>query len=135
MIEKNHGHIFSVASAGLIAFHETLLQELRVQEAPKVRTSLAVLSFTKTPMFKGETNQSHFLMPLLHTETVVDAIVDVFASGLSQTIFLPGIFCYLAGLRGAPDWLQELVRGGTKSLKVDFKGRQEIDPQTGRLVH
>ncbi|KAL3457542.1 short chain dehydrogenase/reductase family protein [Aspergillus heterothallicus] len=151
MIRQNHGHIFNVASvsayipppgladyaaskAGLIAFNECLAQELRVQNAPKVRTSLAVLSFTKTPLFKGETNQSQFLMPLLHTDTVVDAIVDVFVSGLSQTIFLPGIFRFTAGLRGAPDWVQDLVRGGAKSLKVDFKGRQKIDPQTGRLV-
>ncbi|KAL3478872.1 short chain dehydrogenase/reductase family protein [Aspergillus californicus] len=151
MIRQNHGHIFNVASvsayipppgladyaaskAGLIAFHETVAQELRLQNAPKVRTSLAVLSFTKTPLFKGQANQSQFLMPLLHAETVVDAIVDVLDSRLSQTIFLPGIFRYFAGLRGAPDWVQDLVRGGTKSLKVDFKGRQEIDPQTGRLV-
>ncbi|KAE8370649.1 hypothetical protein BDV27DRAFT_167514 [Aspergillus caelatus] len=111
-----------------------LAQELRAQNAPKVRTSLAVLSFTKTPLFKGETNQSHFLMPLLHVDTVVDAIVDTLDSGLSQTIFLPGIFRFLAGLRGAPDWAQNLIRGGTKSLKVEFKGRQKIDPQTGKLV-
>ncbi|KAJ0421518.1 hypothetical protein BJY00DRAFT_312123 [Aspergillus carlsbadensis] len=147
MIRRNHGHIFNVASmsayipppgladyaaskAGLIAFHECLAQELRAQNAPKVRTSLAVLSFTKTPLFKGETNQSRFMMPLLHVDTVVDAIVDILDSGLGQTIFLPGIFRYFAGLRGAPGWVQDLVRGGTKSLKVDFKGRQEIDPQT-----
>ncbi|OJI97974.1 hypothetical protein ASPVEDRAFT_123553 [Aspergillus versicolor CBS 583.65] len=151
MIQRNHGHIFNVASmsayippagladyaaskAGLIAFHECLMQELRAQNAPKVRTSLAVLSFTKTPLFKGETNQSRFLMPLLHVDTVVDAIVDILTSGLSQTVFLPGIFGFFSGLRGMPDWVQDLVRGGTKSLKVDFKGRQEIDPQTGRLV-
>ncbi|CAI7626856.1 unnamed protein product [Penicillium palitans] len=151
MIQQNHGHIVNVASmsayipppgladyaaskAGLIAFHECLAQELRVQNAPKVRTSLAVLSFVKTPLFKGETNQSRFLMPLLHVDTVADAIVDTLNSGLSATIFLPGIFGYFAGLRGAPDWFQNLVRSGTKSLKVDFKGRQEIDPNTGRLV-
>ncbi|KAL4737403.1 hypothetical protein BDV11DRAFT_171950 [Aspergillus similis] len=150
MMQQNHGHIFNVASvsayipppgladyaaskAGLIAFHECLAQELRVQNAPKVRTSLAVLSFTKTPLFKGETNQPQFLMPLLHVDTVVDAIVDILDGGLSQTIFLPGIFRYFAGLRGAPGWVQDLVRGGTKSLKVDFKGRRKIDPQTGRL--
>lgn len=74
------------------------MQELRVQNAPKVRTSLAVLGFTKTPLFKGETNQPRFLMPLLHVDTVVDAIVDTLTSGLSQTIFLPGIFGYFAGL-------------------------------------
>ncbi|GKZ36796.1 hypothetical protein AbraIFM66950_008028 [Aspergillus brasiliensis] len=151
MVRRNHGHIFNVASmsayipppgladyaaskAGLIAFHECLAQELRVQNAPKVRTSLAVLSFTKTPLFKGETNQSRFLMPLLHVDTVVDAIVDILNSGLSQTIYLPGLFRYFAGLRGAPDWVQQLIRSGTKSLRVDFKGRQVIDPQTGRLV-
>ncbi|OJJ62994.1 hypothetical protein ASPSYDRAFT_145808 [Aspergillus sydowii CBS 593.65] len=151
MVRRNHGHIFNVASmsayipppgladyaaskAGLVAFHECLMQELRVQNAPKVRTSLAVLGFTKTPLFKGETNQPRFLMPLLHVDTVVDAIVDTLTSGLSQTLFLPGIFGYFAGLRGMPDWVQDLVRGGTKSLKVDFKGRQVIDPQTGRLV-
>ncbi|KAJ5383222.1 short chain dehydrogenase/reductase family protein [Penicillium concentricum] len=151
MIQQNHGHIFNVASmsayipppgladyaaskAGLIAFHECLAQELRLQNAPKVRTSLAVLSFVKTPLFKGETNQSRFLMPLLHVDTVVDAMVDMLDSGLSTNIFLPGIFGYFAGLRGAPDWFQNLVRSGTKSLKVDFKGRQEINPKTGRLV-
>ncbi|KAL4982561.1 hypothetical protein BDW68DRAFT_182421 [Aspergillus falconensis] len=151
MIRRNHGHVFNVASmsayipppgltdyaaskAGLVAFHESVAQELRSENALKVRTSLAVLSFTKTPLFKGETNQSHFLMPLLHVDTVVDAIVDILDSGLSQTVYLPGIFRYLAGLRGAPGWLQDLVRGGTKSLKVDFKGRQKIDSQTGRLV-
>ncbi len=74
------------------------MQELRVQNAPKVRTSLAVLGFTKTPLFKGETNQPRFLMPLLHVDTVVDAIVDTLTSGLSQTLFLPGIFGYFAGL-------------------------------------
>ncbi|UDD57380.1 hypothetical protein AFCA_004881 [Aspergillus flavus] len=151
MVRQNHGHIVNVASmsayipppgiadyaaskAGLIAFHECLGQELRAQNALKVRTSLAVLSFTKTPLFRGETNQSHFFMPLLHVDTVVDAIVDTLDSGLSRTIFLPGIFSLLAGLRGAPDWAQNLIRGGTKSLKVEFKGRQKIDPQTGRLV-
>ncbi|KAB8249241.1 hypothetical protein BDV35DRAFT_390327 [Aspergillus flavus] len=151
MIQQNHGHIVNISSmsayipppgiadyaaskAGLIAFHECLGQELRAQNALKVRTSLAVLSFTKTPLFRGETNQSHFFMPLLHVDTVVEAIVDTLDSGLSRTIFLPGIFRLFAGLRGAPDWAQNLIRGGTKSLKVEFKGRQKIDPQTGRLV-
>lgn len=59
---------------------------------------MAVLSFTKTPLFKGETNQPRFLMPLLHVDTVVDAIVDILNSSLSRTVFLPGIFSYFAGL-------------------------------------
>ncbi|OKO89621.1 Retinol dehydrogenase 10 [Penicillium subrubescens] len=109
MIRQNHGHIFNVASmsayipppgiadyaaskAGLIAFNECLSQELRVQNALKVRTSLAVLSFTKTPLFKGETNQSRFLMPLLHVDTVVDAIVDTL-DGLATGPFDKQLVC------------------------------------------
>jgi NAD(P)-dependent dehydrogenase (short-subunit alcohol dehydrogenase family) len=107
---------YAASKAGMIAFHEVrsryhfflsilkcsfsqcLAEELRCQNALKVRTSLAVLSFTKTPLFKGETNQSHFFTPLLHIDTVVDAVVDTLDSGLSQTIFLPGIFRFFAGL-------------------------------------
>lgn len=37
-------------------------------------------------------------MPLLHADTVVDSIVDTLDSGLSETIFLPGILGYFAGL-------------------------------------
>ncbi|KAL5363165.1 hypothetical protein BJX96DRAFT_167253 [Aspergillus floccosus] len=150
MIQHNHGHIFNVSSlsayippagladyaaskAGLIAFSESLSEEIRSQNALKVRTSVAVLSFTETPLFKGETNQSQFFMPLLHVDTVVDAIVHTLDSGLSRTIYLPGVFRFFAGLRGAPVWMQDLVRGGSKSLKVDFKGRQEIDQSTGKL--
>jgi hypothetical protein len=44
-------------------------------------------------------------MPLLHVDTVVDAIVDILDSGLSQTVFLPGIFRYLAGLVSCLIWL------------------------------
>ena len=88
------------------------MQELQVQDAPKVRASLAVLSFTKTPLFKGETNQSRFLMPLLHVDTVVDAIVDILDSGRSQTIFLPGIFSLFAGL------VSHLFSSDVKSLLI-----------------
>lgn len=63
-----------------------------------MRTSLAVLSFTRTPLFKGETNQSHFFTPLMHVDTVGDAVVDTLYSGSGRTIFLPGIFRYLAGI-------------------------------------
>lgn len=66
--------------------------------APRIRTSMAVLSFTRTPLFKGETNQSNFLFPLMHVDTVGDAIVDTLYSGYGRTIFLPRIFGYFAGL-------------------------------------
>ncbi|KAJ5780064.1 hypothetical protein N7457_005224 [Penicillium paradoxum] len=152
MIQHNHGHIFNISSmsafvppagladygaskAGLVALHEALGLEIKYRYgAPKIRTSIAVLSFTKTPLFKGETNQSGFLSPLMHVDTVGDAIVDTLYSGYGRDIFLPGICGYLTGLRQAPHWLQELIRGGSESLKVDFKGRQKINPTTGKLM-
>lgn len=35
--------------------------------------------------------------------------------------------------RGGPEWLMEKVRDGSQALNVDFVGRQEIDPRTGKL--
>ena len=56
-----------------------------------MRTSLAVLSFVKTPLSKGEMNQSHFLMQLMHVDTVGDAIIDMLYAGFSNTLFYPGM--------------------------------------------
>jgi all-trans-retinol dehydrogenase (NAD+) len=61
-----------------------------------VRTSLAVLGFIKTPLFKGEMNQSHFLMLLMHVDTVGDAIIDTLYAGFGNTLFYPGILAYLS---------------------------------------
>lgn len=99
------------------------MQELRAQNATKVRASLAVLGFTKTPLFKGETNQPRFLMPLLHVDTVVDAIVDILTSGLSQTVFLPGIFSYFAGLvsRLTPPDAGFLLRLCSGECRIGFR--------------
>ncbi|KAL4894875.1 hypothetical protein BDV59DRAFT_175177 [Aspergillus ambiguus] len=153
MIERNHGHIVNISSlsaymppagladysaskAGMIALHEALGLELKYcHNSPKVRTSLAVLSFTDTPLFKGELNSSHFIAPLMHVDTVGDAIVDTIYSGYGRTIHLPGISKCFAGIRGAPEWVHRAFLGFSKSLKIDFKGRQRIDQITGRVYH
>ncbi|CRG89672.1 hypothetical protein PISL3812_06711 [Talaromyces islandicus] len=72
-----------------IAFHECRSQEVRLQNALKVSDPLAVLGFTKTLLFKVETNHSRFIIPLLYADTVVDSIVDTLVSGWSKTLFLP----------------------------------------------
>ncbi|KAJ5626452.1 hypothetical protein N7528_003879 [Penicillium herquei] len=151
MIKHNHGHIISIASmsaylppagladysaskSGLIAFHDALRLELKHRyQVPRVRSSLAVLSFTETPLFKGKTHQSSFLFPLMHMDTIGDAVVDTLYSGSSRTMYFPGIFRFFAGIRGAPEWWQNIIREQSKSLKVDFRGRQNIDPKTGKL--
>ncbi|KAI9927610.1 hypothetical protein ASPWEDRAFT_118976 [Aspergillus wentii DTO 134E9] len=152
MIKHDHGHIFTISSmsayippagvadyaaskAGLIASHESLGLELKhTHKTPRVRTSLAVLSFIKTPLFKGETNQARFLTPLMHVDTVGDAIVDTLYSGYARTIYLPGIMRFLAGIRGAPEWVQMGIRGESQKLRVDFRGRQTVDSKTGKIA-
>ncbi|CAK7233355.1 putative secondary metabolism biosynthetic enzyme [Sporothrix bragantina] len=151
MVRKNHGHIVNVSSmsaimppgkladyaatkAGLIAMHEALQLEIEhTHNAPKVRQTLAILSFTLTPLFKGETRQSAFLFPLLHVESVSEAIVEALYSGYGKTIYMPGIMRYVSSLRGGPEWVQRIIRQGTEKLGVDFKGRQKIDAKTGKL--
>lgn len=116
MARRNHGHIVTVSSmsaimppgplgdyaatkAGLVAMHEALQLELvNPHKATKVRQTLLILSFTRTPLFKGETRQSNFLFPLLDVETVSEAMADTLYSGYGKTIYLPGIMRYVASL-------------------------------------
>ena len=64
--------------------------------APKVRFTLATLSFVATPMFKGKTKQSHFLTPLMQVETVAEHVVEALYSGYGKNIYLPGIMRYVS---------------------------------------
>lgn len=117
---------YAASKAGLVAFHEVSLlpasnpyswaqrlsnnqQSLGLElkyhhNSPRIRTSLVVLSFTKTPLFKGETNQPHFFFPLMHVDSVGDAVVDTLYSGYGRTMFLPGMFQYLAGIVSFPSF-------------------------------
>ncbi|KAK6209907.1 short-chain dehydrogenase [Colletotrichum tabaci] len=151
MVESNHGHIIHVGSmssmmppariadyaatkAGLIALHEALQLELKyIHQAPKVRLTLGIFSFIRTPLFRGQTGQSAFLFPLLESETVARRLVDTLYSGLGKTIYLPGIMRYMAMLRGGPEWLLKMSREQTQKIKVDYVGYQKINSKTGKL--
>ena len=74
------------------------LELKHVHHAPRVRLTLGILGFINTPLFKGETRQSHFLFPLLHTDTAAETVVDALYSGLGRTFYLPGIMRYAAML-------------------------------------
>ncbi|KAF2182321.1 putative short-chain dehydrogenase [Zopfia rhizophila CBS 207.26] len=109
MTRRNHGHVIATSSmssiippagladyaatkAGLASLHESLALELKHKHnAPKVRTSLIILGFTETPMFKGRTNQAHFIVPLMNVDTVGEKIVDILCSGYGKNIYLPDI--------------------------------------------
>ncbi|KAK1995029.1 short chain dehydrogenase [Colletotrichum falcatum] len=152
MVRRNHGHIVSTGSmssvvppariadysatkAGLTAMHEALQLELKyIHKAPKVRQTLGIFGFIRTPLVTFDPGQPHFLMPLLHVDTVGEAIVDCLYSGLGKTIYLPGIMSSVVSLRGGPEWLWRLARETTVNTKnATFTPRQKINDSTGRL--
>ena len=111
MIEKNHGHIVSIASAaglagtpglvdycasksGAIGFDEALRLELRKQKK-SIYTTCICPTFINTGMFKGAKAKFEWLMPMLDEKWMCDRIVlairqnepMVFAPFLSGTIY------------------------------------------------
>jgi hypothetical protein len=74
------------------------LELKNIHNAPKVRLSLGIFSFIKTPLFKGEEGQFGFLAPLLHVDSVGEALVDILYSGYGKTIYMPGVMRYVAML-------------------------------------
>ncbi|KAK2040500.1 short chain dehydrogenase [Colletotrichum somersetense] len=152
MVKSNHGHIIHVGSmsammppariadyaatkAGMIALHEALQLELRyVNQAPKVRLTLGVFGFIKTPLFRAErSGQSPFLFPIIESDAAARCFVDALYSGFGKTIYMPGIMRYVAMLRGGPEWLLRFAREQTQKLEVDLAGYQKVNSKTGKL--
>ncbi|RFU81123.1 short-chain dehydrogenase [Trichoderma arundinaceum] len=148
MVKNDHGHIlhtgslscmtppaliadYSATKAGLLAMHELELKH--VYKAPRVRLTLGIFCFIRTPLISGHPNVPNFLMPFLHVDTVGESMVDAVYSGYGSIIYLPGINRVVATLRGGPEWFFRLVRESTANFRIDFRGRQELDKETGRL--
>jgi NAD(P)-dependent dehydrogenase (short-subunit alcohol dehydrogenase family) len=116
MVRRDHGHIvntgsmssvisapsivdYSASKAGLTALHEGLQMELKgLHRAPRVRLTLGIFGFIRTPLFTGKTNESNFMTPLLDVETVSEKLVDAVYSGYGGTIYLPGLMRYITAL-------------------------------------
>ncbi|KAK1585397.1 short chain dehydrogenase [Colletotrichum navitas] len=152
MVRTNHGHIVNIGSmssvvppariadysatkAGLTAMHEALQLELKyVHKAPKVRQTLGIFGFIRTPLVTFDPGQPHFVIPLLHVDSVGEAIVDSLYSGFGRTIYLPGIMSSVVALRAGPEWLWRLARETTAKTKdIIFTPRQKINAITGGL--
>ncbi|GMR55613.1 hypothetical protein PMAYCL1PPCAC_25808, partial [Pristionchus mayeri] len=93
MIERNNGHIVTIASMagkagtaglvdycaskhGAVGFHESLSAELRKLKANGVKTTLICPFYINTGMFDGVETKSPTVMPLLQPEYVVDSILE-----------------------------------------------------------
>ncbi|KAL7947824.1 NAD(P)-binding protein [Trichoderma barbatum] len=151
MVKRDHGHIihtgslssvappaiiadYSATKAGVQALHEALQLELKhVHKAPRVRLTLGIFSFVRTAAISGHTNAPNFLLPLLHADTVAESMVNAVYSGYGSTIYLPTLGRVAANLRGGPEWIFRIIREGTANFRINFRGRHEIDSETGRI--
>ncbi|UKZ47640.1 hypothetical protein TrVGV298_001863 [Trichoderma virens] len=120
MVKRDHGHIlhtgslscvtppaliadYAATKAGLLALHKALQLELKnIHNAPRVRLTIGIFSFIRTALISGHTNVPNFLLPLLHVDTVGEAMVSAVYSGYGSTIYLPGFNRVASTLRGGP---------------------------------
>ncbi|KFY28065.1 hypothetical protein V493_03123 [Pseudogymnoascus sp. VKM F-4281 (FW-2241)] len=140
MIERNHGHIVTVASmasyvtvasiidynctkASAVAFHEGVASELKHRyNAPNVRTSLISPTWIRTPLIDTLTSDPNFNDFVLEPTDVSSQIVKQVISGRSGHVVLPKFYTAVTGIRAWPYWLQESVRNHMGSL-FDLKAR------------
>lgn len=103
---------YAASKAAAIAFHEGLSAELVTRyAAPRVRTVLVTQGFTKTAMIKDFMPEDTWLNPLLHPESVAEAVVRQVLTGESGVIVLPSLAGEMGRrLRGYPGWFQHLMR-------------------------
>jgi len=140
MIERNDGHIVTIASAsGLIGvarladysaskwaaigFDESLRAELR-QRAPGVMTTVVCPFYINTGMFRGVQSRFPFLLPILEEDAVAERIVHAIRTN-RRRLSLPRLVHLLPALRVLPiglfDWIANFL-GVNVSMKA-FVGR------------
>jgi short-subunit dehydrogenase len=128
MVKRKKGHIMSVASmasfaglagmadyacvkVGLVAFHESLTQELKHRyHSPQIKTSIVHPNWTRTrlnaPMHDKLTKRfSKIMEPTDVAKAMVQQIIKVKSGQL--ILGGPG---QAGALRGFPIWLQEIFR-------------------------
>lgn len=69
---------------------QALQLELKyIHKALKVRQTLGIFGFIRTPLVPFNPDQPQFVMPLLHVDTVGEAIVNRLYSGYGGMLYLP----------------------------------------------
>ncbi|PSN68364.1 NAD(P)-binding protein [Corynespora cassiicola Philippines] len=129
MIAANKGHIITVASAAsflgvggmvdygctkaaVLSFHEGLNLELKHRhKANGVLTTSIHPNWVLTPLIaEFEPALRARSQPLVEVSTVADAIVNQITNCSSAQVFIPHSITRVSGLRGWPNWMQELLR-------------------------
>ncbi|TGJ84384.1 hypothetical protein E0Z10_g4384 [Xylaria hypoxylon] len=139
MIQMNKGHVVTVASiasfvalptaadysaskAAALAFHESLTSELKhCYHAPNVLTTIVHPNFVRTPLIEGWADHLEKAgVRMLTSEQVAEPIVAQIKSRRGGQLIIPRSMTLIAGIRGWPTWLQELIR--------DTLGRSSLWP-------
>jgi all-trans-retinol dehydrogenase (NAD+) len=141
MIERNAGHVVTIASAAgvvgvakladysaskfaAVGFDESLRFELR-QLAPNVQTTVVCPFFIDTGMFQGVKTRFSFLLPILKEEYVATRIVAAI-QGNKRRLIMPRMVYVVAPMRLLPisvfDWVTSFL--GVNASMDDFVGRR-----------
>jgi all-trans-retinol dehydrogenase (NAD+) len=142
MIERNHGHVVTVASAaGLvgvarqtdysaskhaaIGFDESLRVEL-AQLAPGVTTTVVCPFYVDTGMFEGVKSRVPLLLPILQPDRVADKIVRAIEHD-QRVVVLPPFVRLLPVARILPTrWFDKLMDLLGVNVSMDhFRGRAD----------
>jgi all-trans-retinol dehydrogenase (NAD+) len=141
MIERNSGHIVTIASAsGLIGvarladyaaskwaaigFDESLRAELR-KVAPRVMTTVICPYYINTGMFHGVRSRFPFLLPILEEDEVARRVVHAIRTGRRRLI-MPWLVHLVPVIRFLPVGLFDRVANflGVNTSMDEFVGRQ-----------
>ncbi|GMS92643.1 hypothetical protein PENTCL1PPCAC_14818 [Pristionchus entomophagus] len=145
MIEKNNGHIVTIASIagkggtaglvdycaskhGAVGFHESLSAELRNLNANGVKTTVVCPYYINTGMFDGVVTKSPNVMPLLEPEYVVECILEAVLTNkeeiqIPRFMYLTTAFAGILPTEAKMIWAEYF---GLFETMDHFVGRKEI---------
>lgn len=143
MLERNSGHIVTIASSGglaatpkltdycsskfaAIGFDESLRLELK-KNGSDVKTTVVCPFFVDTGMFAGTKTRFSFILPILKEGDVVKRIIKAVAKGKARLI-MPRFVYSIFPLRLLPVSFQDTI--------LDFLGiNNSMDEFIGREIH
>ncbi|KAJ4336933.1 hypothetical protein N0V95_008482 [Ascochyta clinopodiicola] len=153
MIAQDKGHIVTVASgasyigvagmadytaskAAVLAFHESLNQELRLAyKAPGVLTTSVHPGWVRTPLLAPvEAELKKGGAAVSEPSEVADAVVKQVLSASGGQIFVPSAGSRISLLRALPNWVQERVRGQLIPLFRCIRDPMYIPPMYHKLI-
>lgn len=142
MLERNHGHVVTVASAagifgtarladycaskfGAVGFNESLRAELVTRGCKGVNTTVVCPFFINTGMFEGV--KPNILMSLLEPEYAVDKILEAILTN-QHMLCMPRmlyVFCAIKGLVPLSVYDRFAEMFGLHTSMEEFKGRNK----------